>query len=227
MHLKFIVLTMVSLFVFTCILLLNNDASMVVEEDNGLSLNISSSVINNASLEQKGVSSNHKNGAVVDGSPLTSSSIKDGVDDNGNQQNISTFHLDDILSEDETHILFNSTGVETLTASETRGLLTELSSNLTQSTSIEKLDVVSSIVNQYTLNNSNISLDSLECSDKLCGIFFSSMAKSDVNTALMAISSNPDIKRTLQGGTIRIFKETGLYYGVIISSIGDKPTKVY
>jgi hypothetical protein len=138
---------------------------------------------------------------------------------------IEVSHLDEIINEGEENITFDSQKVEGLSQDDTRDMLLSLTDNMTE---IEPQFILDSLneAAYFTTKNKNTFLDTVACSNKICGLLISSDSNIDVTNALNDISQTPSLTKKLKGGTLRVFEEDGIYFGLMLSALGNKPIKI-
>ncbi|SET17970.1 hypothetical protein [Thalassotalea agarivorans] len=143
--------------------------------------------------------------------------------DSTNPSNTKLTHLDNLLEEDHNSVTLDSTTIESLSLNETRILITNLESKLYKPESQELLIALQEIAYKDLSEMEGMNLESISCSDNLCGVIFSGNKMKSVIDALNNLSQSSDMSSKIKGGTLRVIEDNEEFYGVIIASIGAKP----
>ncbi|MCE9688114.1 hypothetical protein LZP73_18215 [Shewanella sp. AS16] len=145
------------------------------------------------------------------------------------QRPVRLSHLDEIITKSsDGYTLFDSGSIDKLSLSDTRELLSSLTDKMTDIDSQSTLDSLNDVVAKIAYLNASPGLfvDSTSCSDKICGLLLSGQEQNVLLQELNAVTSSLELKGKLQGGTLRVFKEDGMYFGLMISAIGKEPIKI-
>lgn len=135
-------------------------------------------------------------------------------------------HLDSIAQEEGPNTIFDSQKVKNLSLADSRQLIVDLSLQMQAEKSQETIDAINEYLSAEVQQYSDINLDTAACSDKLCGVIFYSNDRTSTNLALERMVNHEPIKKNLRGGLLRVLQDNGEYYGILISSIGNKPLKI-
>lgn len=134
--------------------------------------------------------------------------------------------LDSYVRTDKEHTVFDSSVIDNLSLEKTREALYNLSNNLLDVRSQVVFEEFSNGLHEDLIQSNSLALDIAQCSDKVCGVLFSSIDQAELNTALESIVGKPYIKRHLRGGTMKVFEQDGEYFGLILGVIGNQPIKI-
>ena len=134
-------------------------------------------------------------------------------------------HLDEAFKETENYTIYDSKKIESFSALETRDMLISLTENMFKNETQRTLDSLSEAVTG-SIDSSSAYLDTVACSDKACGVLLSSGDVKEISYILNNLSFNEKLKGKLKGGTLRVFEEDGVYFGLLFSSISNKPLKI-
>ncbi|WP_115719879.1 hypothetical protein [Gallaecimonas mangrovi] len=142
-----------------------------------------------------------------------------------NKKDLVMDNLDNAISSNNNSILFNTQIISRLSIDDLRQALDKTEEHATSQSAADNQNTLYSMLTDSI--PSDVNIDKVACSDKVCGLIISATKKDEITSTLSKLTQNKKLKKAIAGGMTKDYSGNGIFYGSIIGvspSIGKKMT---
>lgn len=157
---------------------------------------------------------------------LVERSIITRQQENTPQENTS-IHPKDLIDKNEKNefLQLNSYLLTDLTRDEIQSFIYLLSTQETSELSYDIQENIRHSAEQIVMAEQGY-IENLSCSIELCAMLISGDSYSDIHKVLNALTATETLPNNVKGGVLRSLEADGIYFGLFLGAITDKPIKL-